>query len=58
MSAVRRPQPRPEVMAIAPYVGGEAHLPGVSRIIKLSSNEAPSGHPLPRVPPLRTARRA
>ena len=43
MSAVRRPQPRPEVMAIAPYVGGEAHLPGVSRIIKLSSNEGAFG---------------
>jgi histidinol-phosphate aminotransferase len=40
-----RPQPRPEIMAIAPYVGGESHLPGVSRIMKLSSNEGAFGTP-------------
>ena len=51
MSASRRPQPRPEIMAIAPYVGGESHLPGVSRIIKLSSNEGAFGAP----PAARTA---
>jgi histidinol-phosphate aminotransferase len=45
MSASPRPQPRPEIMAIAPYVGGESHLPGVSRIIKLSSNEGAFGPP-------------
>jgi histidinol-phosphate aminotransferase len=45
MSAARRPQPRPEIMAIAPYVGGESHLPGVTRIIKLSSNEGAFGPP-------------
>jgi histidinol-phosphate aminotransferase len=45
MSAARRPQPRPEILAIAPYVGGESHLPGVSRIIKLSSNEGAFGPP-------------
>ena len=39
------PQPRPEVMAIAAYVGGESKLPGVNRIIKLSSNEGPFGPP-------------
>jgi histidinol-phosphate aminotransferase len=45
MSAHRRPQPRPEIMAIAPYVGGESHVPGVARIIKLSSNEGAFGPP-------------
>ena len=45
MSASRRPQPRPEIMAIAPYVGGESKIPGVSRIIKLSSNEGAFGPP-------------
>jgi histidinol-phosphate aminotransferase len=45
MSATRRPQPRPEIMAIAPYVGGESKLPGVTRIIKLSSNEGAFGPP-------------
>jgi histidinol-phosphate aminotransferase len=45
MSAGRRPQPRPEIMAIAPYVGGESKVPGVSRIIKLSSNEGAFGPP-------------
>jgi histidinol-phosphate aminotransferase len=32
-------------MAIAPYVGGESHLPGVTRVIKLSSNEGAFGAP-------------
>lgn len=45
MTEMRRPQPRPEIMAIAPYVGGESHLPGVSRVIKLSSNEGAFGPP-------------
>lgn len=31
------------VMEIAPYVGGESAIPGVDRIIKLSSNEGPFG---------------
>jgi len=39
------PKPRPEVMKIAAYVGGEAKLPGVNRIIKLSSNEGAFGPP-------------
>jgi histidinol-phosphate aminotransferase len=43
VSASRRPQPRPEIMAVASYVGGESHLPGMSRIIKLSSNEGAFG---------------
>jgi histidinol-phosphate aminotransferase len=43
MTAARRPQPRPEIMGIAPYVGGESHLPGASRVLKLSSNEGAFG---------------
>jgi histidinol-phosphate aminotransferase len=35
--------PRPGIMTIAPYVGGESNLPGQNRIIKLSSNESPLG---------------
>ena len=40
-----RPQPRAEVLAIAAYVGGESKLPGVNRVIKLSSNEGAFGPP-------------
>ena len=40
-----RPQPREAVMAIHAYVAGEAKLPGVNRIIKLSSNEGAFGPP-------------
>lgn len=36
-------QPRPGVMNISPYVGGESKLAGVERIIKLASNEGPFG---------------
>ncbi|MCC6717915.1 MAG: histidinol-phosphate transaminase [Acetobacteraceae bacterium] len=39
------PQPRAAVMAIHAYVAGEAKLPGVNRIIKLSSNEGAFGPP-------------
>ncbi len=39
------PRPRPEVMAIHAYVGGEGKLPGINRVIKLSSNEGPFGPP-------------
>ena len=42
------PQPRPTILSIEPYVGGESKLPGVNRIVKLSSNESPYG-PLPSV---------
>ncbi|MBW4022193.1 MAG: histidinol-phosphate transaminase [Proteobacteria bacterium] len=45
MSPTRRPEPRPEIMGVAPYLGGESHVPGVSRIIKLSSNEGAFGPP-------------
>jgi histidinol-phosphate aminotransferase len=35
--------PQPGVMDINPYVGGESKIPGVSRIIKLASNESALG---------------
>lgn len=37
------PQPRPGILDIAPYVGGESKAPGVSRVIKLASNEGALG---------------
>src|SRR4051794_25372261 len=37
--------PRPTILSIEPYVGGEAKIPGVNRIIKLSSNEGAFGVP-------------
>ena len=39
----KRPEARPGIMDIAAYVGGESAIPGVDRIIKLSSNEGPFG---------------
>lgn len=36
-------QPRPGILDIAPYVGGESSLPGRTRIVKLASNENPLG---------------
>ena len=39
------PRPRPKILAISPYVGGESQLPGANRTIKLSSNEGPFGAP-------------
>jgi len=38
-----RPQPRPGVLDIAPYVPGKSSAPGVSKVFKLSSNETPLG---------------
>src|SRR5690349_3673915 len=39
------PRPRPEVLQISPYVGGESSVPGVNRVLKLSSNEGAFGVP-------------
>jgi len=39
------PNPRPEVLEVSPYVGGESNVPGVNRIHKLSSNEGAFGPP-------------
>ncbi len=38
-----RPQPRPGVLDIQPYVPGKSSAPGVAKIFKLSSNESPLG---------------
>ena len=38
-----RPVPRPNVLAIDPYVPGKSGAPGASKIYKLSSNETPLG---------------
>ena len=43
MSVLQRPQPRPGVLAIDPYVPGKSAAPGAARVIKLSSNETPLG---------------
>jgi histidinol-phosphate aminotransferase len=40
MSLVR---PRPGILEVEPYVGGESSLPGVNRVVKLASNENPLG---------------
>lgn len=37
------PTPRPGIMDIKPYIGGESGIKGVSRVIKLSSNEGALG---------------
>jgi histidinol-phosphate aminotransferase len=42
MSATR-PQPRPGVLDIAPYVPGKSSAPGLDKVYKLSSNESPLG---------------
>ncbi|HEY1722179.1 MAG TPA: histidinol-phosphate transaminase [Magnetospirillaceae bacterium] len=37
------PQPRPGVLQVKPYIGGESQLPGITRVIKLASNESALG---------------
>lgn len=39
------PRPRPEILAIEPYVGGDSKAPGQNRTVKLSSNEGAFGTP-------------
>ncbi len=41
------PIPRPGILDIAPYVGGESKIEGVDRVIRLASNESALG-PSPR----------
>src|SRR5213080_706425 len=43
MTLLQRPQPRPGVLAIDPYVPGKSSAEGIGRIFKLSSNETPLG---------------
>jgi len=38
-----RPQPRPGVLDIDPYVPGKSSAPGATKVFKLSSNETPLG---------------
>lgn len=40
---VLRPEPRPGVLKIKPYVPGKSDAPGVAKVYKLSSNESPLG---------------
>jgi histidinol-phosphate aminotransferase len=44
----QHPVPRPGIMDISPYVGGEAKIPGIDKVIRLASNESALG-PSPRV---------
>jgi histidinol-phosphate aminotransferase len=37
------PQPRPGILDIAPYIGGEAKIPGNAKPIRLASNESALG---------------
>jgi histidinol-phosphate aminotransferase len=37
------PTPRPGILDIAPYVGGESKVTGISRVIRLASNESALG---------------
>jgi len=41
------PTPRPGILDIAPYIGGESKVEGVARVIRLASNESALG-PSPR----------
>jgi histidinol-phosphate aminotransferase len=43
MCPPQEPSPKPGVLDIAPYVGGRASAPGVSKVHKLSANENPLG---------------
>ena len=45
MNAQTGPKPRPDVLRITPYVGGESKAPGQNRTVKLSSNEGAFGTP-------------
>ena len=37
------PEPNPGIMDITPYVGGDASVEGLARVVKLSSNESATG---------------
>jgi histidinol-phosphate aminotransferase len=43
MTTATAPVPRPGILEIAPYVGGEAGAPGIERPIRLASNESALG---------------
>jgi histidinol-phosphate aminotransferase len=52
---MNRPQPRPGVLDIAPYVPGKSPAPGVAKVFKLSSNETPLGPSANAIAAYRTA---
>ncbi len=37
------PRPRPGILELAPYVGGESKVAGANRVVRLASNENPLG---------------
>ncbi len=43
MACATGPVPRPGILDIVPYVGGEARIAGVERPIRLASNESALG---------------
>jgi histidinol-phosphate aminotransferase len=43
MTATTSPVPRPGILDIAPYVGGESRIDGIERPIRLASNESALG---------------
>ena len=43
MTIATGPTPRPGILDIAPYVGGEAKIAGVDKPIRLASNESALG---------------
>jgi len=48
-------QPRPSILKVSPYVGGEAELAGVNQVVKLSSNEGAFGPPAAAIAAARQA---
>ncbi len=48
-------EPKPGILRIAPYQGGESRLDGVAEVVKLSSNENPAGPPESAIAALRDA---
>ncbi|QQA42083.1 histidinol-phosphate transaminase [Pelagovum pacificum] len=48
-------EPQPGIMDIEPYKGGASHIPGMTDVLKLSSNENPFGPPLSAVAAARQA---
>jgi histidinol-phosphate aminotransferase len=49
------PKPRAEIFSVGSYVGGESKLPGLNRVVKLSSNEGAFGPPPAAIAAMRDA---
>lgn len=43
MTTASFPAPRPGILDVSPYIGGESKAPGVDRVIRLASNESALG---------------